>query len=927
MIFSPARHIFPLLLFLLTVPTAPFLTGQVFPEDVRVSHSLPQPTLPEDAEIQAADRIGERVLVVWGSSRTPDADSAANTLYWQLLVNGVKAGEPARLTDDRFDPSGYVQVIALDAGFLVLWNDRHNGRSHTWTTFINAAGGVREPEMLWAGPPVATEGVRRILLDNGHFLIWNDTAQKRILGRRVGPTGVFFPGQEIVVGNGVGTGVLADLPIPGESLILRDSLAPVLVGVGGSLTMLPERAAEKFVSNYHIGPDGSLLAYRSDTIWEFRTVYDTVPQRGLSTVSAFQMSSKGVYRIAGSEIIGRNDSGDIQIIYSIHPYARDPFDYASNSIWYGRYKSVEHDSSRFAPPVLLERSTLISGHMYNYFIAPDFSIDRERTCDGYTYRLYRIAYTHAYWSTTVGWQSWKATGWLNEVVHNEDTVRYDLIKDSTAARHQFDASLCVRQDLPLRRIKNPYRSQVAVEVDSIESIVSVPLGTSLVRLPHRFPHLIPHGSSLALSSTVFGLDTILLAEIWDGNPIEMPSHFSDLSLKSSDSTPRSALQIMPYNLDGASLVHLFFARTVQSDSGKNSVQSYSALFLLTDTGWRNLVVAEPVDKSRFYSVLSVACDPDDGGILVASGWLPHLNGNASADSISVAAFSKNGEKLWQIDSLRIGPIGFHLLPLDGIRFAAIGFDKRIYRFEGDSLVKTSSPLPTLSGQYLPYYYESFVWISPVDAGVLHIEQRDADGVLLREGELRVRSVTAGRRLYRNPVDSGVVLLYTRPVDAQAQQGGIAVGVFDQTLSLIDTLQISATRSGVAAPSGTFRGDTLYVVWEDYRDGIAEIYANAVVPSVPDTATGVDEREEGAEAVTLSISPNPARDLIGVRIGGQVPDDGEIELVDALGNRLRAEPVARNSRRAVLDGRSLAPGLYFVRLRSAGNVTIAKVIVR
>src|SRR4051794_23053831 len=77
-------------------------------QDVRLSREPLSMILPEDAKIQSADRIGDRTLAVWGTTRLAPDSSVANTLVMQLLRDTALVGPQQVLTSEQARPSGFV---------------------------------------------------------------------------------------------------------------------------------------------------------------------------------------------------------------------------------------------------------------------------------------------------------------------------------------------------------------------------------------------------------------------------------------------------------------------------------------------------------------------------------------------------------------------------------------------------------------------------------------------------------------------------------------------------------------------------------------------------------------------------------------------------------------------------------------------------
>ncbi|MEP7218902.1 MAG: T9SS type A sorting domain-containing protein [Bacteroidota bacterium] len=175
----------------------------------------------------------------------------------------------------------------------------------------------------------------------------------------------------------------------------------------------------------------------------------------------------------------------------------------------------------------------------------------------------------------------------------------------------------------------------------------------------------------------------------------------------------------------------------------------------------------------------------------------------------------------------------------------------------------------------------------------------------------------------------------------ATRHGIHATLLDRWLGIVvaDTL-VSATIDSVASPSATFRNDTLFAVWQDFRNGPADIYGNVIrLPLAPvaphhpgdsivnahvnDTLTArhnQDSLPPSIDSITfdhISIYPNPARDIVNIDITTRMNDDADITIFNTLGQIIRsvhrdAEPSWRH-RFSIATG-NIPAGAYFLRYR-------------
>ena len=108
--------------------------------DVRLS--LPEPfdySLPAEARCESAAAIGDTVLAAWGTT-VRVGDSIRVALRMGTLVAGHTVGTPAFVAGDESRPTSVVAVFALADRFLVLWNDRRDGRVSLFGRRVSTSG-------------------------------------------------------------------------------------------------------------------------------------------------------------------------------------------------------------------------------------------------------------------------------------------------------------------------------------------------------------------------------------------------------------------------------------------------------------------------------------------------------------------------------------------------------------------------------------------------------------------------------------------------------------------------------------------------------------------------------------------------------------------------------------------------------------------
>jgi hypothetical protein len=201
------------------------------------------------------------------------------------------------------------------------------------------------------------------------------------------------------------------------------------------------------------------------------------------------------------------------------------------------------------------------------------------------------------------------------------------------------------------------------------------------------------------------------------------------------------------------------------------------------------------------------------------------------------------------------------------------------------------------------------------------------------------------RTYRNPIivespiDSSIHIIWTA-------DDGIRLTRFDRYLNVAVIDSLISSGPGKLNPAAVFRHDTLFVVWQEERNGPSDIYATTwrarllrgIPPAVHDTTTPSDTlgpppeppapgSPRGAVAIT-AITPNPADRVATFFIDLAEPGDAVAEILDMTGQVLirREKTFDVASGRWDIDISDLASGLYVIAVRTGNGVAMTKLVV-
>jgi hypothetical protein len=133
-----------------------------------------------------------------------------------------------------------------------------------------------------------------------------------------------------------------------------------------------------------------------------------------------------------------------------------------------------------------------------------------------------------------------------------------------------------------------------------------------------------------------------------------------------------------------------------------------------------------------------------------------------------------------------------------------------------------------------------------------------------------------------------------------------------------------------APAGTFKSDTLYVVWQDSRTSHSDIYGRALNyrPHTEDTTStgGVDV---AGNAFDMGIMPNPAHGNVSIDLTLPHTSAVDIEIVDLMGRVVMRESgrmLEEGHRSIGVDVNALASGTYRLLLRAGSLSASGKLVI-
>lgn len=293
----------------------------------------------------------------------------------------------------------------------------------------------------------------------------------------------------------------------------------------------------------------------------------------------------------------------------------------------------------------------------------------------------------------------------------------------------------------------------------------------------------------------------------------------------------------------------------------------------------------------------------------------------------VGSFDQNGNNEWLASSGDL-PIGSydHLIPLSDRRFAVI-YSGIIAVFDTNRLLLQKN-LPDVDqrDQYWPLPGSRFLRTRPADGGfsmVLYDSTATPLDSLFLPSVGNISSVS----VCENNFGGKIVVAAATNLGIRGFSIGDSLNkLFTSNESGFLDVLLSSTSDSVTHPSVFLSNDSLFVIWEDYRNGASDIYGRIHRLST------IGTEQPGLDLVNVSAHPNPAIDQISIDIAlNREEADVTVDLVDAAGHRLlhnQLGALGSGVHEYGLDVSGIAAGSYFVAVTgSLGKGSVPVIVLR
>lgn len=905
--------------------------------DVRVSPPDPVSTVyPDWAKIQTSCVVGDRTMVVWGSSALDSTGSVVPVLVAQFVQNEIVVGQPIEITSTRARPSTSVAIVPLKSHFLVLWRDSRVGDHGIYTVRLDSLGSPFGSETRLAPDILKVDSAHpvRFIGDTVHGgrLFWHtETVPEQIYSVRIDSSGNPI-GDVVKMGFGL-LDILHYRELPGVWVVRLPNSPSWIVTSDGSMPF-DSMSKGRFNVSHHLKSDSSLIALEGHSLQFYRHYYDARPTD--SIVVPIIDSASGT-----TGVMWLDSSGAIQVFTAhLTPADGNPDPGFVGRFAYRRIKrTMVYPDGSFSAPEIIALDSSWNGGLY-----PD------RKSGSYNYINAVNSRQGLKNSALLEW-TYRFEDWIEGTIVSSGYSKFFVSVDSEGVVHLNnsgfeDPSAGIPQPRIVRRDSD---SESIVDLYTPVGIValSVPLAQFAVNVSERMPGIILRQGQVIVSylpSINIYLPSSLRWNPDDGKEGVPFSSIIPLDLNPTKSAYVSGLEkpVGTYNntefaylrrengivvLHMRSRIDVFeFYNTHQKDQTHTYAASVDLMlpdewgYWTTDrTDIRSIGDYRPTNYFHFGSRFRTS-DPNRNELVYSIEWFRNpldqlvtgydifqLRGVPNGSGVSHPDWSINLDTRF-LESRAIVPNGPN-------EFVALLADRAVRVRNGKSIDSVSVPIgPILFSARLlgPYYL--LMQSLPGDTLGRSLLFYDIDNGLVFNKTIHLASKTSDYFLVQNPRDSVVGIIYGGDSGVHAA----FLSVSDRRLLKEDSL-LSQTRARAINPAGLIWKNILYVVWEDYRRGVPDIYSNRMVlPESWKNFSGRDQKGgppsdqrppiivDGIWSVSLPLSEQEAQGPLRIElynVQGQLLHAEDRDLDPSLGTLPISLSLVGNP-----------PGVYFVVVR-------------
>ncbi len=880
--------------------------------DIRLSGDIPRPVLPADAQIQAADSIGDLALVVWGSTVAQTGGAPRNVLVMQIVRGNVPLGTPAVLTSPEARPSGFVQVLAIGGRFMVLWNDRREGPLQAYLRRVGDDGSLSAEEML-DGDAIAPQGAAWGTRAGGYDLLWN-SSNGTIRGRRADADATFAEAARTIAAGSFAR-ALSPAALPGTTLLDR--------GAAGWLILSGNDSLRSFTSTlpYHVGSDGSLRTIEGNRLHHFAWLADLQPLRSV----AIPVPDTA---LAGSILVGRDPAGRPLVTYTVLRQRNIGTDFIFTYLQ--PYAIVETAPGIFSAPepAGAGAEVLFTTSCHTVSVAAD-SVRIERSCmNRYLVSLHLRISTTAPEGCSPPADTWQET--ISQVF--ADSVLFSPSQRYPYGNYDPCAPI---PPVTVLRLASDSASMVAFARDSAAIRLRAPAAMQNVNIPEVDPALAKEGTTILVGWRTTGSTPSATAGIWNRAGEGMSTlerlplgEISDASIRTLGSSLRLATEDRSSLAGSGGGGAILEAKTHLRGEFPEYAAEWddAAYYRLGSSGWQKVNISMSSAAEATSSMLSVKYNPDEKTTLLAIQRTSPATGYSWTQLI---LWDSLGGEVWRGDSVPwVEGLTPQYMPLRDSQ-SVVAYLGGMQYINGTELRERGTTAGLRQGGYAPFiklYGEFLAQPYEIFSRGIILEIIGPDFTIpatsppLQFLETLPAPPFDMLALLQHPLDSSLIFLY-------GDSAGVHMDLFNRELiPQRSGVTISATTGFAGELSALMHGDSLFVTWSDTRNGVADIYGRAIRLNGTSGVAAPHVAGTALHGLRVAAAPNPAAGSVLFSWEAAASDQEAAFLItDMLGNRVAQFTAPAGAGELRWDCSLLPPGAYHVTVAAGNRRGICKLV--
>ncbi|MBS1913045.1 MAG: T9SS type A sorting domain-containing protein [Bacteroidetes bacterium] len=865
--------------------------------EVMLSREGRQPYMIPEAAIQQAAQIDSVVLAAWGTTAGTDsagADSAGHVaLYAQIVRNGVPRGTVALVTGPEARPSVWLRIVPMGDRFLVLWNDRRYGTDATYMCAVDTAGriGTGQPlgyDSIWTMPgpfAVRTATGYRLLINTGL-----NGVQARDLdtaGRAV--TAIFtFPAAHI-------HRIIHPADDPFTSVV--DALS-AYIELDSSGNPLRSMNADPEV---YIHDDGRRITFDSTHVYVFRRLFDSIPERTIT----YPHVAATIYPV----LAALDSTGRVVVLHAgiTNPRTQD------NLVAGMVYATTEIAPGTFSAPLVVGEQVM-SHYYWTWDIEDEMlKLSVERDC-GETVRIAITIHESISWYATL------------PTVHRDSTGVVTM--DMKYGRRTWCTSpecCTTNSDIgpTIARIASDTSSAVTLHSGGAPVLLQGPLAAHYHPVDQVRPGLVRNNTGMTVTWIAGGFPAAALAADWHMLPEAMPDsvRLGAISYPNPANAVLESETYRAYAQEGGGCISMN-RQWVQSGGLYSTHIRGCDVIGYVAGGWKLLFAVDSLKDPYSILVLDAARNPGNGQLMVAPSY---LQDDGTILRIATRIFDSAGTLIAAVDSLEAPPARWYSVAPRGTRTVTTDNSGRLEAYYSDgqsadmySRNLQSAALSKIHRMQGPYLLRTWPGLE-ITANALRFELYDTAGYPHGTAWQSMPARPAEDLAFaQSPYDSTIACV-------DAGDDGIWLTIMDKGLNTLQPRRkLTEHAVGPHHPAALFRRDSLYIAWDDRRNGTADIFGLTIPTGLSASARSA---AEPGEACSIGLQPNPAATQCTITREGALQRTLRVQIADVMGTVVRTIDLGPGTTAAGVSLVDLPSGIYIVHALETGIAARRLVVQR